>query len=75
VSKVKALSWTFGVTSATSSLKAVGTTYLQIHITTVNNDGDEESRVIETDVNGLYGLISEVERVRSVMGIAEGEDV
>lgn len=74
LNSVVGLSWSFGVTSATSELAQVGQTYLQLAIETREEGGEVKTTVLETDVKGLYQLMAEVERARQAMAIVEGTD-
>ena len=71
--RISNLSYTFGVTAATDSLSQVGRVYLQLDLETVRADGSKKREVVETDVKGLYELIGEMERVKSMMAVVDGE--
>ncbi|GMH69572.1 hypothetical protein TrST_g4484 [Triparma strigata] len=63
--RLDSMTWTFGVTASNDMLDQVGKTFLRV---------DFGGEVVEMDVNGVYKLMGELERVRGIMEVIENDE-
>jgi hypothetical protein len=55
------LEWRFGVTTANSSLNAVGTCFLQLKLKTVQ-DGEEKDVIVEMTLSQFYAFLTQLQQ-------------